>query len=161
MAGCASPWSAGASLFGASGHDVTPRPVREVMVHGFRAPVTGIELRHEHLGFFVGVYPIILADEDVTTWFSKVGVSAYVGRFRTGPRDSNFYGAISLLQGLSGDHDVRVSLDDGTAFSVETGFRWAIGPALDLRLGAIALVTAAGQVSVNPTPGISWTVPLP
>jgi hypothetical protein len=55
-------------------------PRRELIVHGFRAPVTGLELRDGPLGFHLGVYPTILGDEGVTTFFSKVGLSLYRSR---------------------------------------------------------------------------------
>ena len=130
-------------------------------MHGFRGPVTGLELRDGFLGFYLGAYPIILRGESVTSWFLKVGVSAYVLSFDLGSgRDSGFYAGLSLLQGLGGAHDVREDIASGTAFSGEAGFRWAAVKGLDLRLGISVLTTSDGQVSVNPTPGISWSVPL-
>lgn len=136
-------------------------PRRELIVHGFRAPVTGVELRDGPLGFHLGVYPMLFGDEVVTTWFTKVGVSAYFLSFDTGSgRDSGLYASGSLLQGLTGAHDVTKDVASGTAFSGEAGFRWAAVKGLDVRLGITAVVTASGDLSVNPTPGLSWSVPL-
>jgi hypothetical protein len=55
---------------------------------------------------------------------------------------------------------VTVDLDAGTAFGAEAGVRWAAWRGLDLRLGVAVLATAEGDVYVNPTPGLSWSVPL-
>lgn len=137
------------------------KPERELIIHGFRAPVTGIEAREDSLGFFLGAYPIILSGEDTTTWFAKFGLAWYSPGFTLGStRESNFYVGLSLLQGLSGDYKVTQSVDRGTFFAAEGGFRWATINGLDVRLGVIFLANTQGKTSFNPTPGLSWSIPI-
>lgn len=137
-------------------------PQREFILHGFRAPVTGVELREGPLGFHLGVYPTILGDDGVTTWFTKMGLSLYFLSFAgtAEGRESGFVASVSLMQGLSGDRAVTLDLQRGTAFAGDLAFRWAVWKGLDLRIGVSLIGTAAGELFVNPTPGVSWSVPL-
>jgi hypothetical protein len=139
-------------------------PDRELIVHGFRAPSTGVELRQGVLGFHVGLYPTTIDHaangESRTTWFLKTGLTAYFLGFDTGSgRDSSPYVGVSLVQGLGNDWDVSRSTTTGAGGTFEAGFRWAVYEGLDLRLGASVLAGFDGRVRVNPTPGIGWSVP--
>jgi hypothetical protein len=139
-------------------------PDRELIVHGFRAPSTGVELRQGVLGFHVGLYPTTIDHasngDSRTTWFLKTGLTAYFLGFDTGSgRDSSPYVGLSLVQGLGNDWDVSRSTKTGAGGIVEAGFRWAVYEGLDLRLGASVLAGFDGRIRVNPTPGIGWSVP--
>jgi hypothetical protein len=137
---------------------------RELTVHGFRSPSTGVELREGWLGFHLGGFPLIAdkgADGSRTTWFVKTGVTAYPWRFDLGSgRASGPFVSLSLLQGLNNDWNVSTSVSQGTGVHGEVGFRWAVAAGLDLRLGIGVLVGAEGRYIVHPTPGISWSVAL-
>lgn len=140
------------------------RPDREIMVHGFRAPSTGVELRQGVLGFHIGLYPTTIDEgsdgEPRTTWFIKTGLTAYFLGFDAGSgRDSSPYVGLSLVQGLGNAWDVSRSATTGAGGIVEAGFRWAAYEGLDLRLGGSVLVGFDGRVLVRPTPGIGWSVP--
>lgn len=138
---------------------------REVILHGFRAPSMGLELREGWLGFHVGLYPTIIDESPSgtarTTWFAKTGVTFYPWRFDTGSgRPSGLYGGVALMQGLGNDWDAAESSTSGSGGFFDLGFRWAAYKGLDLRLGVGVLVGFDGRVVVNPTPGISWAFPL-
>jgi hypothetical protein len=137
---------------------------RELTVHGFRSPSTGVELRDGWLGFHLGAFPLIAddgADGSRATWFVKTGLTAYPWRFDLGSgRPSGPFVSLSLLQGLNNDWDVATSVSQGTGVHGELGFRWAVGAGLDLRLGVGVLVGSEGRVVVHPTPGIGWSVAL-
>lgn len=151
------------SSVGAQPPDDHPAPLRdvEVVVHGFRAPVTGIEVRDDVIGLHLGAYPILVGmGADSTSWYVKMGLSLYPWSLES-PRGrrSGPYAAASLLQGLTGARAVAVDVDAGTGVQVEAGWMQALGTGLELRLGIAALRTD-GLTSINPTPGISWSVPL-
>ncbi len=137
---------------------------RELTLHGFRSPSTGVELRDGWLGFHVGAFPLI-ADEgrdgSRTTWFLKTGLTAYPWRLNLGSdRPSGPFVSVSLMQGMNNEWDVAISAKRGTGIHGEAGFRWAVGAGLDLRLGAGVLVGSDNRVVVHPTPGIGWSVVL-
>lgn len=146
----------------------TPRvgmPKRELMLHGFRAPSMGVELREDWIGFHVGFYPTILdtgADgKGRTTWFAKTGVTFYPWQFDAGSgRPSGIYLGLALVQGLDNDWDASKSATTGSGGFFDAGFRWAAFKGFDLRIGAGALVGFDGRVEVNFTPGFSWGIPL-
>jgi hypothetical protein len=147
----------------ASPAQAEPLPRREIIVNGFRAPSTGIELRDGWLGFHLGLYPTTIdtnADgAPRTTFFLKVGVLAYPLQFDTGSgRPSSPYVGLSLVQGLNNDWDVTRAAGAGSGGLAEIGFRWAAYRGLDLRLGVALLVGFDGRIQVNPTPGIGWAV---
>jgi len=52
---------------------------RELIVHGFRAPSMGVELRDGWLGFHLGLYPTPIDNnaegKTLTNWFFKTGVT--------------------------------------------------------------------------------------
>lgn len=139
-------------------------PRRELIVNGFRAPSTGIELRDGWLSYHLGFYPTTI-DTNVdgaprTTWFLKVGLLAYPLQFDTGSgRPSSPYIGLSLVQGLNHDWDVTRDAGSGSGGLAEVGFRWAAYRGLDIRLGAALLAGFDGRIKLNPTPGIGWAIP--
>lgn len=140
-------------------------PDREIIIHGFRAPSMGVELKQGWLGLHVGAYPTTIDDgavgEPRTTWFAKTGLTAYVLERDLGAgRPSALYVGVALVQGLGNAWDVAESAADGSGVFFDAGARWAVYRGLDLRLGVGVLVGNQGRIEVNPTPGISWTVPL-
>jgi hypothetical protein len=142
-----------------------PEPAtREVILHGFRAPSMGVELREDWIGFHVGVYPTILdkgADgKGRTTWFAKTGVTFYPFQLDLGSgRPSGLYVGIALMQGLGNAWDASKSATSGAGGFFDLGFRWAAFKGFDLRLGAGALVGFDGRTAFNFTPGFSWGIP--
>jgi len=145
--------------------EAEPMATREVIVHGFRAPSMGVELRERWLGFHVGLYPTIIdtnaEGEARTTWFLKTGVTFYPFQFDTGSgRPSGPYAGVALVQGLGGAWDVAASATKGSGGFFDLGFRWAAFEGLDLRVGLGALVSFDGRAELNFTPGISWGIPL-
>lgn len=138
---------------------------REIILHAFRAPSTGVEFREGFLGLHVGLYPAIVDKNDRgaarTTWFLKTGLTAYFLGFDTGSgRNSSPYVSLSLVQGFGNAWDVTRSVTEGTGVAVDAGFRWAAWRGLDLRLGRGVMVGFDGRVKLNPTPGISRAIPL-
>lgn len=149
-----------------SSHAADPEPVKsEVILHGFRAPSMGVELREDWIGFHVGLYPTIL-DEGAdgkgrTTWFAKTGVTFYPLQLDLGSgRPSGLYIGVALMQGLGNAWDASKSATSGAGGFFDLGFRWAAFKGFDLRLGAGALVGFDGRTAVNFTPGFSWALPL-
>jgi len=104
---------------------------RQVVVHGFRNPATGLEVREASVGFVVGFSPNIVDrapnGENRTTWFTKTGLLFY---------------------------------PHGSGVTFDGGLRWASAMGLDLRLGAVLLAGFDGRMRWNPAPGIGWVVPL-
>jgi hypothetical protein len=134
---------------------------REVILHGFRAPSMGVELKQGFLGFHVGLYPQIAdkndRNETRTTWFIKTGVTFYPVGFDAGPgRPSGPYLGMALVQGLNNAWNVSDSVGGGTGGFLDAGFRWAAYRGLDLRLGVGVLLGSGGRAVVVPTPGVSW-----
>jgi len=132
---------------------------KELLIHGFRNPSIGLELRYGWLGVHAGAYTTIVGhakDAEATSsasWFFKTGLTAYALPVRlTSDRPSNVFVSASYLRGTNN------GWTDAVAF--EGGFRWAVVHGLDLRLGAAVLLAPGERVRVNPTPGISWSVPL-
>ncbi len=152
-----------AVLSASSGHAAPPAE-REVILHGFRSPSMGVEVKQDWIGFHVGVYPTII-DEGLdgdgrTTWFAKTGLTFYPFQFDTGAgRPSGFYAGMALMQGLGNAWDTSKSATTGGATFFDLGFRWAAFAGFDLRLGAGLLVGFDGRTEFNFTPGFSWAVP--
>lgn len=130
----------------------------ELLLHGWRSPSIGLEYRRGPIGVHVGAYPTVISQDargsPETTWFAKAGLTGYFLPVRlTGARDSMAFVSVAWLRGLNRGWD--------DALFVETGFRWAIWSGLDVRLGAGLLVSPGREPRLNPTPGVSWTFPLP
>jgi len=129
----------------------TPGPDRELMIHVFRAPSMGVEIREGFLGLQLGLYPTAIDENDEgesrTTWFVKFGLAAYFLGFDTGSgRDSSPYVGLSLVQGLNNAWNVSDSIEHGSGLMLDVGFRWAVWRGLDLRLGGNLLVGFDGRV---------------
>lgn len=130
---------------------------REIMVNLFRSPSMGLEFRESFFGVHVGFYPTIISKnaqgENETTWFIKLGVTAYVGRFSLGgEQPSSFFVSASYVRGLNHDWE--------NGFLAEAGFRYVAWRGLNLRLGGCALLSPGQRPRVNPTPGIGWSIPI-
>jgi hypothetical protein len=138
---------------------------RQVVLHGFRNPATGLEFRQGTVGFVVGLFPDIVdtapGGENRTTWFTKTGVFYYpfgidaggAGRFEP-------YLGVSLVQGLGNAWNVSESVVHGSGVTFDGGLRWASSFGLDLRLGAVLLAGFDGRLNWNPAPGMGWIIPL-
>lgn len=147
----------GAASLGAEG--------RQVVLHGFRNPVTGLEVREAAVGFVVGFAPNIVDTgrdgENRTTWFTKTGIFLYPFGVDTGSAGRfEPYLGVSLVQGLGNAWNVSESVVHGSGVTFDGGLRWASPVGLDLRLGAVLLVGFDGRFNWNPAPGIGWMVPL-
>ncbi len=141
---------------------VEARPQRQLTVHGFRSPSIGVELREGFFAFHVGMFPLIVdsneAGESRTTWFLKLGATAYFLRFDLGSgRPSSLFASLSFLQGVNNGWDVSRSIVHGSGVHGELGVVWAAWRGLDVRLGIGVLVGFDGRVNVHPTPGLSWS----
>jgi hypothetical protein len=137
-------------------------PLRQVTVHGFRSPSIGVEVREGFLGFHVGLFPLIVDGTPEggsrTTWFVKMGATAYFLRFDLGSgRPSSLFTSVSLMQGLNNEWDVSRSVTHGSGVHGELGILWAAWRGLDVRLGVGALLGFDGRLNVHPTPGLSWS----
>ncbi len=136
-------------------------PRRSVVLHAFRSPSMGVEVRQGVLGLHVGLFPLIVDrgpdGEPRTTWFVKAGVTAYFLRFDLGSgRPSSLFASAALVQGLNNAWDVTTSVTRGSGVHGEVGVLWAAWRGLDLRLGVGVLLGFDGRLQVHPTPGFSW-----
>lgn len=130
---------------------------REIMINLFRSPSMGLEFRESFFGVHVGLYPTIISKnakgENETTWFIKLGVTAYGGRFSLGAdQPSSFFASASYVRGLNHAWE--------NGFLADVGFRWAVWRGLNLRLGGCVLLSPGKHFRINPAPGIGWSVPL-
>lgn len=137
-------------------------PQRQFSVHGFRSPSIGVELRSGFFAFHVGMFPLIVDGTaeggSRTTWFLKMGATAYFLRFDLGSgRPSSLFTSVSLVQGTNNEWDVGRSIIHGTGVHGELGVVWAAWRGLDVRLGVGVLIGFDGRVNVHPTPGLSWS----
>lgn len=135
-----------------------------VVLHGFRNPVTGVELRRNAIGFVLGFYPTTVdtgpEGENRTTWFTKTGIFWYPLEVKAGNLGLlEPYLGVSLVQGLGNAWDVSESILHGSGVTFDAGLRWALSGGLDLRLGAVLLAGFDGRLYWNPAPGIGWSIP--
>jgi hypothetical protein len=133
------------------------RADRELTVNLFRSPSMGLEYRESFVGFHAGFYPTVISQDahgnNETTWFLKLGVTGYVGRFALGgDAPSSFFTSVSYVRGLNHGW--------GNGLVVDAGFRWVAWRGLNLRLGGCVLLSPGQSPRVNPTPGIGWSFPL-
>lgn len=131
---------------------------RELSLNGFRNPSIGLEYRYHQLSVHAGYY-LTNFTPNTTTRFLKTGLTLWVlpvGHHPVGhhPIPSSFYVGASYLRGLNRDYEAT------DAVAAEVGFRWMIWRGLNLRLGVIALKGAGNDWQINPTPGISYAIPL-
>jgi hypothetical protein len=138
---------------------------RQIVVHGFRNPATGLEVREGSVGLVVGFSPNIIDKapngESRTTWFTKTGLFLYPLGFEAGGAGRfEPYLGVSLVQGLGNDWNVSESVTHGSGVTFDGGLRWASAMGLDLRLGAVLLAGFDGRIRLNPAPGVGWTIPM-
>ena len=129
-------------------------PQKEILLHGFRSPSTGVEYRQGHWGIHGGLYTSILRPAEgqkaTTAWFAKTGATAYFLPFRlVGPRKSELFASASYLRGLNEGWK--------SAVQFEPGVRFALTSHLDLRVGASLLRAQQRGWRYNPTIGVSWS----
>ncbi|MDX1930964.1 MAG: hypothetical protein SFU56_00005 [Capsulimonadales bacterium] len=132
---------------------VAPRPLRTLYVNGFRAPSIGLEYRENAFSVHSGFYTTILSKTDSkekrSTNFIKTGVTYYFA----GNRAREMYLSVAHVRGLTDGWK-----KDGAFF--EYGTRWQIGKRLEFRLGAGVLAVPGRSARLNPTPGLSFALPL-
>ncbi|WP_309708234.1 hypothetical protein [Armatimonas sp.] len=130
-----------------------PRPLRQLSVNGFRSPSIGLEYRQGAYSLHTGYYTSILSQSDSrnkrSTAFIKTGVSHYFG----GDQKREWFVSAAHVRGRTEGWK-----KDG-AF-LEAGGRWQVAKRLELRLGAGLLLVSGKPARLNPTPGISYTIPL-
>lgn len=121
----------------------------EISVNGFRNPSIGLEYRNKNMSIHGGYY-ITALTSGITTKFVKVGLTAWF--LPVGKRDnpSSFYAGASYLRGINLDYNKE------NALGLEAGFRWMVWKGINLRIGAIALVSNGHETRINPTPGIGY-----
>ena len=122
----------------------------EISVNGFRNPSIGIEYRHKNVSIHGGYY-ITALESGITTKFIKVGLTGWFLPVGKKENPSSFYAGASYLLGINLDYNKE------NALGVEAGFRWMVWKGINLRLGAIALVSKEHETRINPTPGISYS----
>lgn len=129
----------------------------ELAVNGFRSPSIGLEYRWRALSVHAGAYPTIVEPGargvSGTTWFLRTGARLDVWRVPlTSAGPSALFVDASWVRGL-GD-----GWKDG--LMTEVGFRLRAWKGLEARLGVALLLSPDHRPRVNPTPGLSWVVPL-
>ena len=135
---------------------------RELSINGLRNPSIGLEYRRGFLSVHAGYYPTIFSSngesQGFTTSFIRTGVTAWylpfsiTGQNRAVP--SALYSFASWLWGQSHDY-VGVH-----AAKFETGVRVGIWKGLQARLGLSVVIAPGRPTHLNPTPGISYSIPL-
>ena len=122
----------------------------EISVNGFRNPSIGLEYRNKNVSIHGGYY-ITALESGITTKFIKVGLTGWFLPVGKKENPSSFYAGASYLRGINLDYDKE------NALGLEAGFRWMVWKGLNLRIGAIALVSKGHETRINPTPGISYS----
>jgi hypothetical protein len=130
-----------------------PQPLRQLSVNGFRSPSIGLEYRQGAYSVHTGYYTSILSQSDSrnnrSTAFIKTGVSHYFG----GDTKREWFVSAAHVRGLTEGWK-----RDGVF--LEAGGRWQVAKRLEFRLGAGLLLVSGRPARLNPTPGISYTIPL-
>jgi hypothetical protein len=129
----------------------------ELALNFFRSPSIGLEYRWRALSVHAGAYPTIVEPGargvSGTTWFLRAGARLDVWRVSlTSAGPSALFVDASWVRGL-GD-----GWKDGLL--TELGFRLRAWKGLEARLGVALLLSPDHQPRVNPTPGLSWVIPL-
>ncbi|MFZ4509185.1 MAG: hypothetical protein ACOYON_15975 [Fimbriimonas sp.] len=127
----------------------------KLYIHGFRAPSTGLEYRSGQIGLHAGLYTTILDSREKSTEFLKIGATYYY-RFSNQPQFARFesYLSAAYVRGLNRDYDKK----DGGFF--ESGVSYQIGRGFEARLGTGLLVAKGFKPELNPTVGLTYTVPI-
>ncbi|MDX2062390.1 MAG: hypothetical protein SFY70_04970 [Bacteroidia bacterium] len=132
------------------GHDLS--------INGFRNPSIGLEYRRGqvsgHVGYYSTILPTGVGDTDETNGYLRTGATVWFLPFgKLVPTPSSAYASASWL----------VSTHETPSFApgllLETGLRFFVWRGLNARIGVAALMRP-GKTYINPTPGISWTIPL-
>ncbi len=134
-----------------------PLPRHEVSINAFRNPSIGLEYRLRHVSGHVGYYPTIVSQDvtgkNVTTSFIRAGLTYWLWPVGRRENPSSFYVSVSYVRGLDRDYE-----GDNGAMG-EFGFRWFVWRGLNLRLGTALLVSPGHALKLNPTPGVSYSIP--
>jgi hypothetical protein len=130
---------------------------RELSINLFRSPSIGLEYRWRALSVHAGAYPTIVEPGargiSGTTLFLRTGLRADLWTFHpTSAGRSALFADVSYVRGLN----------DGwrNGLLTELGVRLRIWSGLEARLGAALLLAEGHRPRLNPTPGLSWVVPL-
>jgi len=122
----------------------------ELSVNAFRNPSIGLEYRYHHLSVHAGYYTTAFRSGEYTN-FIKTGLTYWFLPVDKKQIPSSFYAGASYLRGLNR------SYKDKNAVGIEAGFRWMIWKGLNARIGVIALAAEGHDLTINPTPGISYS----
>jgi len=122
----------------------------ELSVNAFRNPSIGLEYRYRHLSAHAGYYTTAFKAGEYTN-FVKTGLTYWFLPVDKKDIPSSFYAGASYLRGLTRDYKNK------DAIGVDAGFRWMIGKGLNVRFGAMAILSKGKDVKINPTPGISYS----
>jgi len=131
----------------------TSFPKNALSINVFRNPSIGLEYQHRHVSVHGGYY-ITAFTSGVTTKFLKTGVTYWFLPFGKKEIRSSLYAGASYLRGLNLDYQ------NTNAIAIETGVRLMIWKGLNARLGVIGLAAKGHSFKVNPTPSLSYTLPL-
>jgi hypothetical protein len=129
-------------------------PPQRLYLHGFRSPSIGIEYRRGNIGLHSGLYLTNFSLNE-TTRFLKTGVTVYFPSLdlsRSGKSEA--YLSAAYVRGLNRDFENR------NGIFLEPGMRWQFRNRFEARLGVGILASSGQRIRVNPTPGISWSIPL-
>jgi hypothetical protein len=131
----------------------------ELSLNAFRNPSIGLEYRYHRVSVHGGYYPTIISKNEAgvnqTTSFVRLGVSYWFWPLPARHHEpSSPYASLSYVRGL----DQEWKGQSGTLS--ELGFRWVVLRGLNLRLGVALLAGPGRSIKVNPTPGISYSLPL-
>ncbi|MBC8135898.1 MAG: DUF4386 domain-containing protein [Fibrella sp.] len=138
----------------------TARPESTLYVHAFRSPLIGLEYRRSDFGIYAGRYTTIISrnseGDSEDTWFNKIGVTYYFGTPFVKQNRSRLESFVSVayMRGTAN------SWRDKNAGFIDTGVRYNLGRGFEARIGTGVLFGEGHSPRVNPTPGISYSIPL-
>ncbi len=130
-------------------------PTEQVYVHGFRSPSIGAEYRVSNWGLHAGYYTTILESGGKSTEFIKAGTTFYY-KALPGEQFKRFESFVSVAY-MRG---VNRGYKDKDAGFIESGALYRLGKGFEVRLGGGLLFAKGFQPKLNPTVGISYSVPL-
>jgi hypothetical protein len=130
-------------------------PTKQVYIHGFRSPSIGAEYRIANWGLHAGYYTTILESGGKSTEFFKAGTTFYY-KALPGEKFERFESFVSVAY-MRG---VNRGYKDKDAGFLESGFLYRLGKGFEVRLGGGLLVAKGFQPKMNPTVGISYSIPL-
>lgn len=128
------------------------RSDKELSLNFFRNPSIGAEYRYKSVSVHGGYY--ITNFESNTTWkFLKAGVTVWFLPFGPEQRGS-LYTQASFIRGLNRDYENKNGL------ALDAGVRYFVSKGINVRLGVTGLYAKDKGWEINPTPGISYSIPL-